>query len=174
MRTSPPDEAGPAVLRANTQTEVGRLQVHACFSLYPDKCATAHAHALKARGPSIWRPFVLRCTGVADEAKQRADQAVLELSDGACQWRCLKISAASRGTTRMLVGRHMSKHQCAQNIIGKRLGQATPARLPAEDACRLRNDGSGIRRRRPMANVRLGDLGQSEVVWNHAEVLAAG
>lgn len=84
-------------LLANTHSDVGRAQLHTCWTGLLQK----HTHqgvpvaALKDGGPKAQRAFVTKLGGVSQMAARYADEAFLELRDRAGQRRPLEIEVGA-------------------------------------------------------------------------------
>lgn len=133
--------AGPEVdatgLRANTQVDDGRAQVHPCVATFLERYTSVPVSAVKVSGPEAGKAFVLRSLCEPGQAKAHADQAFAELRDGVKGRRALGVRLVSNGSTRLCVGRGRSRQQVTPDITGKsqREEAGRRRRLQAQRLC---------------------------------------
>lgn len=129
---------------------------------------------MRVAGQVAGKAFVLRFTGTPSEATRRADQAFMELKDATGRWRELEVVLATEGTSRLNIGRDKSKAQISVEGKGEGLVQCVVRCMEGADKLIRRADGMVTLNRRPLANVASAGHGETEVLWNAAEVAGAG
>lgn len=163
-RTTPPPGGprgggDPGVLRANTNTGVGRNQVLATVQRFLAAHTCIATDAVRVAGPEAGKAFVLRFSG-----GHRSDESGGPCLHGVgCRWEMAGPRDAARDGRKHLALR-------SREVKGKRVAQCVSQRMDCVGVFFRRSDWVVTINRRPLAKIAPAANGEATVLWNAAEV----